>query len=463
MGRQILQLNQKIQAGDGSDMASVISTMINFPIADRRRRRSRFNKQNIANSSESQGAATSDADYDEHFKIDRILYNCFGDMMSITRTTQIELQLYSNADENVLCDAQNEAIENFLAQFIQEQSNEFIEALANLNLSAEMSTPSVETVLPNDENRGGNSAVASGKSDDDQNVVQNRNLPTVENAGDRTNASDKSSVYSIQRLPPFDLNDEEIIEQTPSQRKPSQQTPCMNIHAAQNSARHSRSIGSHVSSSGRIVSPSPAASAMSSSSSSSAAHLSNRSTFSRQATPYQDCDPPSFSRTSSQSSVQSSGHQRSNFSASQKRFSSNDLLFDGTSQNDFDFESVNVVGSGDHTAATSHSTFAGFDNFSQGFQSLKNDFNSESWSFGKSNQGFSQNFFGSERQDNGENDDGDDDGFEFDDKHNENDFGFGKFTSQPKRPNLQNIRKNAASLQLSGRSATNSNSGNCSS
>lgn len=435
MGRQILQLNQKVQVGDGSDMATVISSMINFPIAggqnaERRRRRLRFNKQKAATSGASQTTIISNSDYDEHLKIDRILYNFFGDMMSIARTTQIEFQTYSNGDDNEKCDAQNEAIENFLPQFIHEQSNEFIEALINSNLLAEVSTPSVEQ-MPNDENNEnhGNSAAAS----DDQNARMN-NLSPAENAmavddgDDGTHVSDKSSVYSIQRFTPIVLNDAEIIEQTPTQ-----ESLRVNINANRNYARGGGSNGTHVSSSSRSVSLSPSPSL-------SAARSSSKS-LSRQATPYEVRDPPYFGHTSSQSSTQSTGHIVSNFNASPNHMMSNDTVFDGPTQN-FEFENGNIGGSGGSIpTAASHNTFAGFDSFSQGFQSLKNDFHTGSWSFDKGNQGFSHNFFASEQQNNDDNDNTpDDNGFEFDnddfDHFPASSFPIATFSSQRNRPNI---------------------------
>lgn len=443
MGRQILQLNQKIQVTDGSDMATVISSMINSQIAggenvERRRRRLRFNKQNAATGATSQPTTASNPDYDEHLKIDRILYNFFGDMMSIARTTQIDFQTFSNGDDNEKCDAQNEAVENFIPQFIHEQSAEFIEALINLNLLAEMSTPSVEQIA-NDVNHG-NSDAAS----DDQNVREN-NLPTVENAvavndGDNgTNVSDKSSVYSIQHFSPIILNDDEIIEQTPTPNRLH-----MDANAAQNYARNNGSNGS--SSGRRSVSHSP--------SPSWAAQSSKSSTR----------DPPSFGHISSQSSAQSTGRIASNFTASQNHIVPNDPVFGGPTQN-FEFADSNIGGRGNSTSmAASQNTFGGFEKFSQGFQSLKNDFHSESWSFAKCSQGFSNNFFASEQQNNDDNGHDDDyDGFEFDDKNNDNDdfdhfltgsFASGSFnSSQRKRPN-------ATSSRLSANFAINSNSGN---
>lgn len=455
-----------MQAGDISDMATVISSMINFPIAGgqnrerRRRRRLRFDKQNATNSlagvntSAGSQATTTNSEYDEHLKIDRILYNFFGDMMSIARTTQIEFENYSNGDENEKCSAQNEAIENFLAGFIHEQSDEFIEALLNVDLLAEISTPSVERI-PNDENRQV-ATVSGGGGDNAGNndqIVRNNNLPSVENAmvvndnddGDG-NFSEKSSIISIQRFPPIILNPEQIVQQTSPQDRLH-----INPNGVRSGTKHNSSNGSYVSSSSRSVSPAPAASAKSS----------NKS-VSRQAAPYMGRIPHSFGHTSSQSSVQSIDHIPTSFNTSPNHRNNFDgISFGGPTQN-FELPNTNTnIDMGGHTStAASRNTSSGFENFSQGFQSLKNDFQqSKSWNFDDCHQEFSNHFFSGEQQN--DNNVGNINGFELIDNHDDDDFdefltnsfGSGAFSSPRKRPNLQNIRRNATSSQLSANSA----------
>lgn len=466
MGRQILQLNRNLRAGDSSDMRTVISSMINFPDQNgerRRHRRLRFNKQNaadnLAGASDNAVSQTiaSNSDYDEHIKIDRILYNCFGDLMSITRTTQIEFQTYSSGDENDKCSAQNEAIENFLAQFIHGQSNEMIEALTNLNLSAEMSTPSVEPIA-NDVNRQ-NSAVASdgganGDGDGDGNAVDNGQIVRSHNSPSEGKAmvvsddgggnfSDKSSVISIQNFPPITLNEWQVI---------LEQRRHLNANAVRSDTRDMISDGTHISSSSLNVSPSQ----------SSPAQSSNKS-FLRPATQsYMGRIPSSFGHTSSQSPGQINDYIRSQFNASQNHVISNDTLFGGPAHN-FEFANANAnanMGASGHVSTPdSQNTFRGFDNFSQGFQSLKNMFHTKPWSSNDDEHEFSGDFFSSKQQNRDH-----DDGFEFVDNHNDDDFNqfptnsFGNESfspntlnqrSQGNRPVQQNVGKNATSPQLS--------------
>lgn len=455
MGRQILQLNRNLQAGDSSDMRTVISSMINFPDQNgerRRQRRLRFNKQsaadNLAGASDNgvSQTITSNSDYDEHIKIDRILYNCFGDLMSITRTTQIEFQTYSSGDENDKCNAQNEAIENFLAQFIHGQSNEMTEALTNLNLSAEMSTPSVEPIA-NDVNRQNSAAASDGgaNGDGDGNAVDNGQIVRSSNSPSEGNAmvisddgggnfSDKSSVISIQNFPPITLNELQVF---------LEQRRHLNANAVRSDTRDMSSDGTHISSSSLNVSPSQ----------SSTAQSSNKS-FLRPATQsYMGRIPSSFGHTSSQSPVQ--------INDSQNHIISNDTLFGGPAHN-FEFADANMDASGHVSTPASQNTFSGFDNFSQGFQSLKNMFHTKPWSSNEDEHEFSGDFFSSKQQ-NRDHDDNDD-GFEFVDNHNDNDFNqfptnsFGNESfspntlnqrSQGNRPIQQNVGKNATSSQLS--------------
>lgn len=467
MGRQILQLNRNLQAGDSSDMRTVISSMINFPDQNgehRRHRRLRFNKQNAADNltGASDNAVsqtiTSNSDYDEHIKIDRILYNCFGDLMSITRTTQIEFQTYSSGDEKDKCNAQNEAIENFLAQFIHGQSNEMIEALTNLNLTAEMSTPSVEPIA-NDVNRQNSAAAsdggANGDGDVDGNAVDNGRIVRSNNSPSEGNAmmvsddgggnfSNKSSVISIQKFPPTTLNELQVF---------LEQRRRLNANAVRSATRDMSGDGTHISSSSLNVSPSQ----------SSTAQSSNKS-FSRPSTQSSMfCIPPSFGHTSSQSPGQINDYIRSHFNASPNHVISNDTLFGGPAHNsEFANAKANKGASGHVSTPASQNTFSGFDNFSQGFQSLKNMIHTKSWSSIEDEHEFSDDFFSSKQQ-NRDLDDNDD-GFEFVDNHNDNDFNqlptnsFGNESfspntlnqrSQGNRPIQQNAGKNATSSQLS--------------
>lgn len=445
VGRQILR------AGDITDTATVISSIINFPLADsqnqqrhnqRRHRLRRFNNKNADNGSfadtRASGAnATSIAEsaYDEHLKIDRILYNIFGDMMSIARTTQMEFQTYSGGDDNEKCDAQNDAVENFLATFVHEQSDELIEAMANLNLSLEMSTPSVEPIVPNQQN-----AAAAAATADNDHILRTTNSVRTPRGNDDIDGgfSDKSSIISIQDVAPIVCQspmDEEIIAETPTPQRP------LDVNDVRRYSRTDSSAGSLILSSNHST-PSPRQSSI-------------NKTFSRQTTPHVDHIPSSFGCTNLHTPLDQ---------AESNEIISNESLFTRPTQfNSFEIPNKHISMDDSQVLTSQHNTFSEFDNFSQGFQSFKNDFQSTSFNF---QHEFSSKFFSTEQQNDANNDIDDSDR----NIHADNDFD--EFPShsfecasfpteilsqrrQRKRPNLQNIRKNANSSQFS------THSGNC--
>lgn len=440
MGREILRMNQSMHADDINDTASVISAMINFPLADgqdqhdlnRRRRRRRFAKQN-ADAGRGFGvtsaASISDSEYDEHLKIDRILYNIYGDMMSTVRTTQVQFETYEGGDENDKLDALNGAIETFLTTFVHEQSEELIEALANLDLTAEMRTPSVQQMPTPNGNRPNVAA-----ADNDQIIQQNDRLHSARDAADGDEQySEKSSIISIQDIAPIVLpqNTEQIIDETQQ---------LFQMDANDGGGNNTRvSNGSLILSNNQTASsiPYPAP-----------RQASNDIILSPQATPiHVDHIPPSRSRLNSQS-PSSSGH---------------DSFFSRPTQpNAFASRSPNMQMYGGHDSMlTSHNTFRVFDNFSQEFQSLKNDFDdTSSFRFDKCDEENPSKFFSTEQQNynvaassDNTHDDNDNDNF---DDFISNSFEIERFTpdvlsqrSQRKRPNLQNIRQNFISSQFS--------------
>ncbi|XP_055320057.1 mutS protein homolog 4-like [Sitodiplosis mosellana] len=175
MGRQILQLNQNVPV---DDVASVVSALINTSTAPRRRRRFVVRSD----------ATTTSTEYEDHLKIDRILYNAFGDIMSIARNTELDWMARYNDEDNSgipLMDAQNAAIETFLLDFVQEQRESFVEAVGNLSLSQEMPEPPADNgnSVRNDEQ-----IIPSGVS------IMN-NAPITEAVD-----SEASSIISVQRV-----------------------------------------------------------------------------------------------------------------------------------------------------------------------------------------------------------------------------------------------------------------------
>lgn len=165
--------NQNVQV---DEVASVVTAVINTSTAPRRRRR-------LAAPTE---ASTTSSEYEDHLKIDRILYNAFGDMMSIARNTELDWMAHYNDEENYgmsLEDAQNAAIENFLIEFLREKQESFIEMISKLNLSQEMPDP------PSD---NGNDV-----REEEQMV---RSEPSIVNNPVASDDSGNSSIISIQNI-----------------------------------------------------------------------------------------------------------------------------------------------------------------------------------------------------------------------------------------------------------------------
>lgn len=174
MGRQIVRLNQNVAV---DEVASVVSAIINTSTVPRRRRRFTTHSD----------ATTTSTEYDDHLKIDRILYNAFGDIMSIARNSEIEWMAQYNDEQNAgisLNNAQNDAIENFLMDFIQEQRDSFVEAIGNLCLSQEMPEPPEENV-----NNVNNEQIVPSEGS----IVNNTAVVNADN-------SEASSIISVQRV-----------------------------------------------------------------------------------------------------------------------------------------------------------------------------------------------------------------------------------------------------------------------
>lgn len=129
-----MQRNQRTNIEQMNDAASVVSAMINSSTANRRHRRFNNRLESLAN----QSSNVSNADSDVHLKIDRILYNAYGDIMSIARTAQISWEMKCIDDES--CDRalegiQNDRIDRFLMDFIKEQPDDLIEGILSLDFS----------------------------------------------------------------------------------------------------------------------------------------------------------------------------------------------------------------------------------------------------------------------------------------------------------------------------------------
>lgn len=85
-------------------------------------------------------ATISSQGNEDHLAIDRLFYNAFGDIASIMRRVQNECeanfsQSCDGSANSTIRNAQNEAVKKFLFEFIQQQPDTLIEAIANLDLS----------------------------------------------------------------------------------------------------------------------------------------------------------------------------------------------------------------------------------------------------------------------------------------------------------------------------------------
>lgn len=175
LSRKLVELSRSTQIGQVNDAGSVISAINNTPI-DRRRRNRLANHLGTL--------STSSSVYDLYTRVDRILYNAYGDIISIARTAKMDYEMqYQNAenDDITLEDTQNEHIEHFLAEFCRDQPNDLIEAIRNVDISNDMATP---TRMPSDVSH--------------TNTISNNTNPEIIADVPSANQTEKSSIISIQ-------------------------------------------------------------------------------------------------------------------------------------------------------------------------------------------------------------------------------------------------------------------------
>lgn len=162
------------------DARTVVSAIINI---DAPRRRRRFAPSLMDES-------TTSSEYIDHKRIDRILYNEYGDIASIARNAMVEWDMrYENNSNISVEDAQNDAIHRFLADFIHEQQDDLIEALAILDLHQYITNAPTEIAshAPNVHNN--------------PSIIRTTSPNTPPIVGQTDTASGKSSIISIQRVP----------------------------------------------------------------------------------------------------------------------------------------------------------------------------------------------------------------------------------------------------------------------
>lgn len=163
------------------DARTVVSAIINI---DAPRRRRRFAPSLM-------DERTTSSEYIDHKRIDRILYNEYGDIASIARNAMLEWDMrYENNSNISVEDAQNDAIHRFLADFIHEQQDDLIEALANLDLHQYIMT-----------NAPTESASHAPNVHNNPSIIRTTSPNTPPIVGQTDKSSEKSSIISIQRVP----------------------------------------------------------------------------------------------------------------------------------------------------------------------------------------------------------------------------------------------------------------------
>lgn len=193
-----MQSNQNSQIQRMNDGASVVSAMIN-PVATLRRR------QRFGNHSANHSSTSSNTDYEVHLKIDRILYNAYGDILSVGRTAQIDWENQYHEDENcdiTMEDSQNDAIGRFLIEFIQEQPDDLIDGIANVDLSTVHTEKESNESHSKDNNQTVHSSLSFPKNTNTENAVDDVEIH-----------SEQSSIISIQNRP-IPLNSASRVDET---------------------------------------------------------------------------------------------------------------------------------------------------------------------------------------------------------------------------------------------------------
>lgn len=205
LSRKLMHLSRSAQISQLNDAGSVISAIINTPIDRRRRNRLANNLGSLS---------TSSSVCDLYSRVDRIMYNGYGDIMSIARTTKMEFEMqYQNAenDDNTLLDTQNERIEIFLAEFCRDQPNNLIEAIGNVDISSEMATSPGMLTNVSHTNSSNNSNPENPEIDVDEPIE---------------NPTEKSSIISIQDFRVAHGSVDEVNNSPTDRREPSTSLNC---------------------------------------------------------------------------------------------------------------------------------------------------------------------------------------------------------------------------------------------
>lgn len=189
IGSNLLQLIPNSQASQITCGHSIISAVYTSTEALRQKRRLRQFETSIVAGMVRQASTAADGINDDLLKIDRILYNAYGDINSIVR--RVKLYDETHADDSVASldvrRTQNESIRHLLADFVKQQTDGLIEAFVRLRFTSNRAN-------------GGN-----GNGMDNDSRINDHLTETKPNSSDKDsnrefNDSRKSEDFNISRM-----------------------------------------------------------------------------------------------------------------------------------------------------------------------------------------------------------------------------------------------------------------------
>lgn len=149
VGRDILKLipNLRTNIDCGN---SVISAVHNDPKSMKRKRRQNQFASSLCGVSSTGASTATDYNIEDHKKIDRILYNLYGDIVSIMRKVKVYYETHPCDDyELTVRRTQNESIRHFIGEFVKQQPEDLIEAISKLKITSNSSDGDVSEGMVN--------------------------------------------------------------------------------------------------------------------------------------------------------------------------------------------------------------------------------------------------------------------------------------------------------------------------
>lgn len=187
VGRDILKwipnLQTNIDCGN-----SVISAVHNDPKAMKRKRRQNQFASSLCGVSSTGASTATDYNIEDHKKIDRILYNLYGDIVSIMRKVKVYYETHPCDDYEVTVRrTQNESIRHFIEEFVKQQPEDLIEAISKLKITSNSSDGDVSERM-----------VSSIVETSDNSIAEHRTGPSTvypyQQPAQRTNKTNEPSM-----------------------------------------------------------------------------------------------------------------------------------------------------------------------------------------------------------------------------------------------------------------------------